>query len=138
MQQHGFGRGEYKYFVHPLPATIAALRTTLYPRLAPLANRWNERFGIAVRFPDEHEDFLARCHASGQARPTSLLLKYGTGDFYARHQDLHGAHVFPFQVVFLLSRPNEDFTGGDFVAALAPAPFIRLLVRAFRRSRESP
>lgn len=115
MQQHGFGRGEYKYFAYPLPSMIAALRSELYARLAPLANRWNARLGIDGQFPDRHEDFLERCHASGQARPTPLLLKYGAGDFNALHRDLYGAHVFPFQVVFLLSRPNEDFSGGDFV-----------------------
>ena len=115
MQRHGFGRGEYKYYRHPLPDTITTLRAALYPLLAPLANRWNERLGDAVRFPDTHQEFLARCHAVGQARPTPLLLKYGAGDFNALHQDLYGTHVFPFQVVFLLSQPGVDFDGGEFV-----------------------
>lgn len=115
MARHGFGRGEYKYFAYPLPAIIATLRSTLYPRLAPIADRWNEAMGIDVRYPALLEKFLERCHAAGQVRPTPLLLQYGPGDFNALHQDLYGDHVFPFQVVFLLSQPGEDFTGGEFV-----------------------
>ena len=115
MGRHGFGRGEYKYFKYPLPDPVARLRSELYPRLVPTANRWHECMGLPTRFPPTHEDFLQRCHAAGQERPTPLLLQYGPQDYNCLHQDLYGEHVFPLQVAILLSEPDEDFTGGEFV-----------------------
>jgi hypothetical protein len=115
MERHNFGRGEYKYYAYPLPALIEALRTGLYERLAPTANRWESALSRPSHFPARHGDFLERCHASGQSRPTPLLLRYGEGDYNCLHQDLYGDLWFPLQATFLLSEPGNDFAGGQFV-----------------------
>lgn len=115
MARHNFGQGEYKYLRYPLPPLVARLRALLYPELATLANAWHERLRLDPRFPAGLEEYLARCHAAGQCRPTPLILKYGAGDYNCLHQDLYGDLVFPLQATVLLSAPGRDFDGGEFL-----------------------
>lgn len=115
MQKHGYGRGDYKYYAYPLPPLVQQLRAAFYARLAPIANRWNASLGLRSEFPAGHSDYIERCHAAGQQRPTPLILHYGPGDYNRLHQDLYGAELFPLQLAVLLSRPGTDFDGGEFV-----------------------
>jgi hypothetical protein len=116
MARYRFGDGRYRYFDHPLPDAIAALRGAFYPHLAPVANRWAELLrGENPTFPLEHDELLARCHAAGQNRPTPLILRYEEGDWNALHQDLYGEVYFPFQILTILARRGRDFEGGEFV-----------------------
>jgi hypothetical protein len=115
MERHGYGRGVYRYFGYPLPALVARLRLELYAQLAPVANAWSEALGAQERYPAGLEEFLARCHAHGQTRPTPLLLRYRTGDHNALHQDVYGDVAFPLQATVLLSEPVAAFAGGEFV-----------------------
>ena len=115
MERYRFGRGEYKYLAYPLPETVTRIRTDLYAALAPIANRWMDALKLAGDYPADHRAFLDRCHAGGQLRPTPLILQYGPGDYNCLHQDIYGDIVFPFQVIFSLSEPGQDFTGGEIL-----------------------
>ncbi|HKE37622.1 MAG TPA: 2OG-Fe(II) oxygenase [Candidatus Baltobacteraceae bacterium] len=115
MQRHAFGRGEYKYFANPLPPAIADMRERLYAALAPTANDWAAQLRSDAAFPLTLAEFLERCFASEQRRPTPLLLKYGPGDYNCLHQDLYGPVTFPLQATIYLSRPGDEFDGGEVV-----------------------
>ncbi|MDH0292986.1 2OG-Fe(II) oxygenase [Pseudomonas sp. GD04087] len=115
MARHNFGLGEYRYFAYPLPALLQSLREAFYPPLRAIANSWHERMGTGIHYPPEHADYLAQCHAAGQRRPTPLLLRYRAADYNCLHQDLYGELAFPLQVAILLSRPGEEFEGGELV-----------------------
>jgi uncharacterized protein len=115
MAQYRFGRGEYQYFRYPLPEVVSGLRTRLYARLAPVANEWAHKLGLPTQYSAAHAEFLAHCHAQGQARPTPLLLRYQAGDYNCLHQDLYGAVAFPFQVILALSEPGAEYEGGELL-----------------------
>lgn len=115
MERYRFGLGEYKYFNYPLPDIIQEIRTSIYPKLAPIANAWMKVLNISTFFPETHEEFLEQCHQNNQSKATVLILKYGKSGFNTLHQDLYGDIYFPIQIVLFLNEPDEDFTGGEFV-----------------------
>lgn len=115
MERLRFGAGEYQYFADPLPPLVARLRRSAYGPLAAIANEWQRRLGRVPAFPRSLPAFLRRCHAAGQSKPTPLLLRYEAGGYNRLHQDLYGALAFPLQMTFLLSRPGDDFEGGEML-----------------------
>lgn len=115
MARYNFGRGQYKYFDYPLPVSVLALRSAFYPHLARIANTWSSKLGTDAAWPESHEHLLAQCHEAGQQRPTPLMLHYREGDYNCLHQDLYGPLHFPLQVVLQLSKPHEDFDGGELI-----------------------
>src|SRR5262245_37917782 len=63
MERHRFGMGDYKYFSHPLPEAVTALRTSTYTHLAKIANEWAMAFGESrACYPTDHAVFLRICH----------------------------------------------------------------------------
>lgn len=115
MARHRFGSGEYRYFTHDLPDVVAELRAAFYPRLLPIARDWAGRLGKPAPWPDDLDEWIARCHAAGQSRSAQILLRYGPGDWNALHRDVFGDMLFPLQVVVMLDEPGVDFTGGEFL-----------------------
>lgn len=115
MGRYRFGEGQYRYFAEPYPDAVAALKDALYPQLLPIARDWWARLGRDAPWPDGFDDWLRRCHAAGQTKPTAILLRYGAGDWNALHRDLYGELVFPLQVVINLNDPGVDHTGGEFL-----------------------
>jgi len=115
MARHRFGRGQYRYFSRPLPTIVAELRAAFWPHLLPVAREWSQRRQQPAPWDDTLEQWIARCHDAGQARPTPLMLRYGPGDWNALHRDLYGELVFPLQVVIGLDEPSTDYTGGEFI-----------------------
>jgi len=115
MERYRFGLGEYKYFNYPLPNSIQILRNAIYPKLAPVANAWMNMLDMKRRFPDKFDELQRLCQENNQSKPTVLILKYGKGGYNTLHQDLYGEIFFPFQLVFFLNEPDDDYTGGEFV-----------------------
>ena len=115
MERHSFGLGEYKYFKYPLPDLIQTVRGAIYPKLAPIANAWMKMLNVERQFPDNFDELQRLCHDKNQTKPTVLILKYGKGGYNTLHQDLYGDIFFPFQLVFFLNEPDDDYTGGEFV-----------------------
>lgn len=115
MEKFRFGAGEYKYFAYPLPTIVQKLRQEIYPHLVSTANHWMNELGMKQEYPDSLEQFLQRCHKSGQKRPTPLMLTYKMDDYNCLHQDLYGQEFFPIQGTCMLSHPGEDFRGGEFL-----------------------
>lgn len=114
-EQRAWGSGDHRYFREPMPDAVGELRAALYPRLAVIANAWNERMEVSERYPKTHGQYLQMCHRAGQTLPASMLLDHAVGQYSFLHQALYGALSFPLQVAVLLSRPDAEFTGGEFV-----------------------
>jgi hypothetical protein len=109
------GRGELFYFDESLPTPLATWREIFYQHLARIANRWNETLDVSYRYPEAFENFLEYNRRVGQIRMQSHISRLHEHDYQALHQRNQGEHVFPMQLVALLSEPGRDFTGGEFV-----------------------
>ena len=110
-----FGSGVYKYFDNPLPEAVQGLREAFYLPLSKVANDWAAKLDAKETYPGTLEEFLDRCHKAAQMRPTPLILRYEEGDYNALHQDVYGEVSFPIQILTVLSRREEDYTGGEFL-----------------------
>jgi uncharacterized protein len=112
MNRTGGGRGLYCTFAS-LPPTVRGLADELYIESKEAAE--SIQGPRAKKLPKSLESFEKICRARGQSRQASILLCYGPEGRNHPHQDLYGPVVHPLQAMVLLSRPGEDFTGGDFL-----------------------
>lgn len=148
MARYRFGQGDYAYFAEPLPDIVAELRSALYARLAPIANRMMTALRAEPRYPATFEAYRRQCHAAGQTKPTPLLLRYRAGGYNCLHRDLYGDLLFPLQATIMLSRPDRDYRGGEFLlvenrprqqargTAITPAQGEMLIFPVFERPVE--
>jgi uncharacterized protein len=127
MDRDDFGRGVYRYFKAPTPATVDELRRAVYPYVARIANEWQQLLEESERYPEEWDDFRRQCQDAGQTMPTPILLKYGPGGFNALHRDLRGSVYFPIQMAVVLSPildastdSPDGFAGGEFLFCDVP------------------
>jgi hypothetical protein len=110
------GVGSLRRFRRGLPEDLAALRASLYGRLVGTANRWQEGLGEQRRYPERFGGLSARATVGQSAAPErSTLSRFCMGEHWGLHRDLDGERTFPLQVSVLLSRPDRDFAGGQFV-----------------------
>jgi uncharacterized protein len=115
MARQSYGAGEYRYFAEPVPEAVACIRETLYEPLAGIANRWAERLRTTERYPRTFSAYRNVCERNGQVHPTPLMLDYHEGGFNCLHQDVYGERAFPLQAAAMLSRPDVEFQGGEFL-----------------------
>ena len=109
------GRGDLFYFSHLLPPLLEELLTVFYRGLAPIANRWRDAFDISRRYPDTLDAFLMQIRKEGQVCAQSNLTRLTADGYRTLHQRSDREQVFPLQLVALLSEPEKDFSGGEFV-----------------------
>ncbi|PRC94409.1 2OG-Fe(II) oxygenase [Solimicrobium silvestre] len=109
------GRGNIARLSTPLPDLLDAWREALYRQLAPIAHRWAEILGADCHYPDTLISYLRANHEAGQTDSLTTASCLREGDFQALHQHAEDKYIFPLQLVILLSDPDTDFTGGEFV-----------------------